>query len=153
VLGADRLAVGGDAGVMGSCRLIWQAGRGWRTAMQDLLQDYLPLAVFIAVSLGIGIALLVAPFVVAYQQPDPEKLSAYECGFNAFDDARMKFDVRFYLVAILFIIFDLEVAFLFPWAVAFGKLGLFGFWSMMVFLAVLTIGFAYEWKKGALEWD
>ena len=85
--------------------------------------------------------------------PDPEKLSAYECGFNAFDDARMKFDVRFYLVAILFIIFDLEVAFLFPWAVAFGQLGAFGFWSMMVFLGVLTIGFAYEWKKGALEWD
>jgi NADH:ubiquinone oxidoreductase subunit 3 (subunit A) len=84
---------------------------------------------------------------------DPEKLSAYECGFNAFDDARMKFDVRFYLVAILFIIFDLEVAFLFPWAVAFGKLGATGFWSMMVFLAVLTVGFAYEWKKGALEWD
>src|SRR4029434_6046989 len=94
---------------------------------------------------------LVAPFLVAYQQPDPEKLSAYECGFNAFDDARMKFDVRFYLVAILFIIFDLEVAFLFPWAVAFGKLGATGFWSMIVFLAVLTVGFAYEWKKGALN--
>ena len=92
-------------------------------------------------------------FVVAFQQPDPEKLSAYECGFNAFDDARMKFDVRFYLVAILFIIFDLEVAFLFPWAVAFGKLGATGFWSMVVFLGVLTVGFAYEWKKGALEWD
>ena len=101
----------------------------------------------------IGLALLIAPFLVAFQQPDPEKLSAYECGFNAFDDARMKFDVRFYLVAILFIIFDLEVAFLFPWAVAFGKLGATGFWSMMVFLAVLTVGFAYEWKKGALEWD
>ena len=92
-------------------------------------------------------------FLVAFQQPDPEKLSAYECGFNAFDDARMKFDVRFYLVSILFIIFDLEVAFLFPWAVAFGKLGATGFWSMLVFLAVLTVGFAYEWKKGALEWD
>src|SRR5207237_9145946 len=98
-------------------------------------------------------ALLIAPFLVAFQQPDPEKLSAYECGVNAFDDARMKFDVRFYLVAILFIIFDLEVAFLFPWAVAFGKLGATGFWSMVVFLAVLTVGFAYEWKKGALEWD
>jgi NADH-quinone oxidoreductase subunit A len=121
--------------------------------MTDLLQDYLPLVVFIAVALGIGLALLVVPFIVAYSQPDPEKLSAYECGFNAFDDARMKFDVRFYLVAILFIIFDLEVAFLFPWAVAFGQLGVFGFWSMMVFLAVLTIGFIYEWKKGALEWD
>jgi NADH-quinone oxidoreductase subunit A len=124
-----------------------------RVAMSELLQDYLPLVVFIAVSIGIGLALLVVPFIVAYQNPDPEKLSAYECGFNAFDDARMKFDVRFYLVAILFIIFDLEVAFLFPWAVAFGQLGAFGFWSMMVFLGVLTIGFAYEWKKGALEWD
>jgi NADH-quinone oxidoreductase subunit A len=122
-------------------------------AMSALLQDYLPLAIFIAISLAIGLALLIAPFLVAYKQPDPEKLSAYECGFNAFDDARMKFDVRFYLVAILFIIFDLEVSFLFPWAVAFGKLGLFGFWSMMVFLAVLTMGFIYEWRKGALEWD
>ena len=121
--------------------------------MSALVQDYLPLAVFIAIALVIGLALLAAPFVVAYKQPDPEKLSAYECGFNAFDDARMKFDVRFYLVAILFIIFDLEVTFLFPWAVAFGQLGWFGFWSMMVFLAVLTIGFIYEWKKGALEWD
>jgi NADH-quinone oxidoreductase subunit A len=124
-----------------------------RIAMSELLQAYLPLVVFIAVAAGIGLALLVAPFLVAYKQPDPEKLSAYECGFNAFDDARMKFDVRFYLVAILFIIFDLEVSFLFPWAVAFGKLGVFGFWSMMTFLAVLTIGFIYEWKKGALEWD
>ena len=121
--------------------------------MSELLLDYLPLVVFIAVALGIALALLVVPYLVAYKQPDPEKLSAYECGFNAFDDARMKFDVRFYLVAILFIIFDLEVSFLFPWAVAFSDLGLFGFWSMMVFLAVLTIGFIYEWKKGALEWD
>jgi len=121
--------------------------------MSALLQDYFPLVVFFAISAVIGLALLIAPFAVAYKQPDPEKLSAYECGFNAFDDARMKFDVRFYLVAILFIIFDLEVSFLFPWAVAFGELGAFGFWSMMVFLAVLTIGFIYEWKKGALEWD
>ena len=121
--------------------------------MSDILQDYLPLVVFIAVAIGIGLALLVVPFVVAYSNPDPEKLSAYECGFNAFDDARMKFDVRFYLVAILFNIFDLEVSFLFPWAVAFGQIGLFGFWSMMVFLGVLTIGFIYEWRKGALEWD
>jgi NADH-quinone oxidoreductase subunit A len=121
--------------------------------MSELLLDYLPLAVFIAVALGIGLALLVVPYLVAYKQPDAEKLSAYECGFNAFDDARMKFDVRFYLVAILFIIFDLEVSFLFPWAVAFGDLGAFGFWSMMVFLGVLTIGFIYEWRKGALEWD
>ena len=121
--------------------------------MNELLQEYLALAIFIGVALVIGLALLAAPFLVAYKQPDPEKLSAYECGFNAFDDARMKFDVRFYLIAILFIVFDLEVAFLFPWAVAFGELGAMGFWSMVVFLAVLTIGFAYEWRKGALEWD
>ena len=121
--------------------------------LDHLLVDYLPLVVFIGLCLVIGLGLLVAPFIVAYKNPDPEKLSAYECGFDAFDDARMKFDVRFYLVSILFIIFDLEVAFLFPWAVAFKEVGLFGFWSMMLFLAVLTIGFIYEWKKGALEWD
>ncbi len=121
--------------------------------MSELLQDYLPLVIFMAVAAALCLVLLVVPFVVAYRQPDAEKLSAYECGFNAFDDARMKFDVRFYLVAILFIIFDLEVSFLFPWAVAFGDLGLYGFWSMMVFLGVLTIGFIYEWRKGALEWD
>jgi NADH-quinone oxidoreductase subunit A len=121
--------------------------------MYALLSDYLPLVIFFAVAFAIGAGLMVAPFLVAYKQPDTEKLSAYECGFNAFDDARMKFDVRFYLVAILFIIFDLEVSFLFPWAVAFGQVGLFGFWSMMVFLAVLTVGFIYEWRKGALEWD
>ena len=96
---------------------------------------------------------LIMPYIVAYRSPDPEKLSAYECGFNSFDDARMKFDIRFYLVSILFIIFDLEVAFLFPWAVSFDAIGCFGFLSMMVFLAVLTVGFIYEWKKGALEWD
>jgi NADH-quinone oxidoreductase subunit A len=118
-----------------------------------LLNDYLPLVIFIGLSLVIGLALLVAPFLVAYQNPDPEKLSAYECGFNPFDDARMKFDVRFYLVAILFIVFDLEVAFLFPWAVAFKDIGWFGFTSMMIFLGVLTVGFIYEWRKGALEWD
>ena len=121
--------------------------------MTGILQNYLPLVVFIGVASLIGLALLIAPFLVAFQQPDPEKLSAYECGFNAFDDARMKFDVRFYLVAILFIIFDLEVAFLFPWAVAFKDLGAFGFWSMIVFLAVLAVGFIYEWRKGALEWE
>jgi NADH-quinone oxidoreductase subunit A len=121
--------------------------------MNALLMDYLPLTIFIAVALVIGLVLLIAPFLIAFSQPDAEKLSAYECGFNAFDDARMKFDVRFYLVAILFIIFDLEVSFLFPWAVAFRKVGVFGFWSMMLFLGVLTIGFIYEWKKGALEWD
>jgi NADH-quinone oxidoreductase subunit A len=121
--------------------------------METLLTDYLPLVLFIGISLVIGIALLAAPFAVAHKNPDPEKISAYECGFNAFDDARMKFDVRFYLVAILFIIFDLEVAFLFPWAVALKDIGAFGFWSMMVFLGVLTVGFVYEWRKGALEWD
>ena len=121
--------------------------------MPNLLSDYLPLVAFILVSAVIVTALMLSSFLVAPSRPDPEKLSTYECGFNAFDDARMKFDVRFYLVAILFIIFDLEVAFLFPWAVAFKQVGAFGFWSMMAFLGVLTIGFVYEWKKGALEWD
>lgn len=121
--------------------------------MVELLSSYLPVLIFIVVSLVIAGVLLIMPFIVAYRAPDAEKLSAYECGFNSFDDARMKFDIRFYLVALLFIIFDLEVAFLFPWAVSFGAIGMFGFWSMMVFLAVLTIGFIYEWKKGALEWN
>lgn len=121
--------------------------------MNELLSSYLPIVIFVGVAMVIGAALLVAPFLVAYRQPDPEKLSAYECGFNAFDDARMKFDIRFYLVSILFIIFDLEVAFLFPWAVSLGSIGWFGYGSMMVFLSILTIGFIYEWKKGALEWD
>ena len=127
-----------------------QAGK--RT-MNELLTAYLPIVIFLGIAIVIGAALLIAPFLIAYRQPDPEKLSAYECGFNAFDDARMKFDIRFYLVSILFIIFDLEIAFLFPWAVSFGAIGWFGFLSMMVFLGVLTIGFIYEWKKGALEWD
>ena len=122
-------------------------------SLNQLLLGYLPLVIFIGVALVIGLALLLSAFLLAYKRPDPEKLSAYECGFNAFDDARMKFDVRFYLVAILFIIFDLEVAFLFPWAVALGDIGLFGFWSMMLFLGVLTVGFIYEWCKGALEWE
>jgi NADH-quinone oxidoreductase subunit A len=121
--------------------------------MEKLLLEYLPILLFIGLAAVMGGALIVVPLIVVPSKPDPEKLSAYECGFPAFGDARMKFDVRFYLVAILFIIFDLEVAFLFPWAVAFGKLGATGFWSMMTFLAVLTVGFAYEWKKGALEWD
>jgi len=121
--------------------------------MSALLASYLPIVIFVGVALVIGLALLVTPFLVAFKAPDDEKLSAYECGFDAFDDSRMKFDVRFYLVSILFIIFDLEVAFLFPWAASFGTLGWFGFWSMMVFLGVLTVGFVYEWKKGALEWD
>ena len=121
--------------------------------MSQLLQAYLPLAIFVGLAFVISAALLIAPFFIAPNTPDPEKVSAYECGFDAFDDARMKFDVRFYLVSLLFIIFDLEVAFLFPWAVAFDDVGLFGFWAMMVFLAILTIGFIYEWRKGALEWD
>ena len=121
--------------------------------MEDLLREYLAVVIFFGLAIGLGIVLILAAFVLAVRHPDPEKVSAYECGFNAFDDARMKFDVRFYLVAILFIIFDLEIAFLFPWAVAFKDVGLVGFWSMMVFLGVLTIGFAYEWKKGALEWE
>jgi len=121
--------------------------------MNQLLLDYLPIVIFIGVASFIGLALMIAPFLVAVSNPDPEKVSAYECGFKAFDDARMKFDVRFYLVALLFIIFDLEVAFLFPWAVSFKEIGTLGFWSVMIFLAVLTIGFIYEWRKGALEWD
>jgi NADH-quinone oxidoreductase subunit A len=117
------------------------------------LRDYLPIIIFLGLAVALGVILILAAVVLAVRNPDPEKVSAYECGFNAFDDARMKFDVRFYLVSILFIIFDLEVAFLFPWAVAFGELSMAAFWSMMIFLAVLTIGFAYEWKKGALEWQ
>ena len=121
--------------------------------MNEFLLEYLPILLFIGIATGLGIALVALPLVLAPSKPDPEKLSAYECGFNAFDDARMKFDVRFYLVSILFIIFDLEVAFLFPWAITLGDIGAFGFWSMMAFLAVLTVGFIYEWKKGALEWE
>ncbi|MPL74827.1 NAD(P)H-quinone oxidoreductase subunit 3, chloroplastic [bioreactor metagenome] len=120
--------------------------------VHDMLREYLPILIFLALAIVLGLVLVLAAVVLAVRNPDPEKVSAYECGFNAFDDARMKFDVRFYLVSILFIIFDLEVAFLFPWAVAFGSLSMVGFWSMMVFLGVLTVGFAYEWKKGALEW-
>lgn len=120
--------------------------------MDELLQQYLPILIFLVLAVALGIVLVLAAMVLAVRNPDPEKLSTYECGFNAFDDARMKFDVRFYLVSILFIIFDLEVAFLFPWAVAFGGISMLAFWSMMVFLAVLTVGFAYEWRKGAMEW-
>jgi NADH-quinone oxidoreductase subunit A len=121
--------------------------------LQEMLSEYLPIMIFLGLAIALGLILILAAAIIAVRNPDPEKVSAYECGFNAFDDARMKFDVRFYLVAILFIIFDLEVAFLFPWAVAFQDISMVGFWSMMVFLAVLTIGFAYEWKKGALEWE
>ena len=121
--------------------------------MQDMLREYLPILIFIGIAVGMAIAALAASFILARQRPNAEKISAYECGFDAFDDARGQFDVRFYLVAILFIIFDLEIAFLFPWAISLSDIGLFGFWSMMGFLGVLTIGFIYEWKKGALEWE
>ena len=118
-----------------------------------VLSEYLPILVFLIIATGISLVCLAIPQVTAPKRPYGEKVSPYECGFEAFDDARSTFDVRFYLVAILFIVFDLEVAFLFPWAMAFGKIGLFGFFSMMVFLLVLTVGFIYEWKKGALEWE
>jgi NADH-quinone oxidoreductase subunit A len=121
--------------------------------MERLLLEYLPIVLFIVIGGALGTALVLVPLIVAPSKPDPEKLSAYECGFNAFSDSRMKFDVRFYLVSILFIIFDLEVAFLFPWAITLKATGAFAFWSMMAFLGVLTIGFIYEWKKGALEWE
>ena len=121
--------------------------------MADFLFEYLPILIFIFIALGLAIGMTVLSFVVGDSNPDSEKLSAYECGFEAFDDSRMEFDVRFYLVAILFIIFDLEIAFLFPWAISLGGIGSLGFWSMMFFLGVLTIGFIYEWKKGALEWE
>jgi NADH-quinone oxidoreductase subunit A len=121
--------------------------------MEQLLLEYLPILIFIGLAAVLGGALILVPLVIAPSKPDPEKLSAYECGFPAFGDARMKFDVRFYLVAILFIIFDLEVAFLFPWAVSLKDIGWFGFLSMIGFLAVLTVGFIYEWCKGALDWE
>jgi len=121
--------------------------------MDSLLREYLPILIFIGIALALAGVIVIASLLVARQRPDSEKLSPYECGFEPFADARSKFDVRFYLVSILFIIFDLEVAFLFPWAVTLGKIGLFGFWSMIVFLGVLTVGFIYEWKKGALEWE
>ncbi|MGB0682776.1 MAG: NADH-quinone oxidoreductase subunit A [Magnetovibrionaceae bacterium] len=121
--------------------------------MDSLLIEYLPILIFLAIATGLSCVFVLASYIVARQKPDPDKNDAYECGFDAFDDARHKFDVRFYLVAILFIIFDLEVAFLFPWAITLGEIGVFGFWSMVVFLGVLTIGFIYEWKKGALEWE
>ena len=121
--------------------------------LSDFLKDYLPIIIFLIIALGLSCAFVVVNFILSPKKPDPEKLSAYECGFEPFDDSRMEFDVRFYLVAILFIIFDLEIAFLFPWAISLGGIGATGFWSMMFFLGVLTIGFIYEWKKGALEWE
>jgi NADH-quinone oxidoreductase subunit A len=122
-------------------------------ASNDFLLEYLPILIFLGVAFGLSIIMAVASFVVGKRAPYEDKTSAYECGFPAFSEARSRFDVRFYLVAILFTIFDLEVAFLFPWAVSLGKIGLFGFWSMMVFLGILALGFLYEWKKGALEWE
>lgn len=119
----------------------------------ELIQTYFPVFVFLLLAIGMAGVMVGLSFLLAKQNPDSEKLSPYECGFDPFSDARHKFDVRFYLVAILFIIFDLEIAFLFPWAVSLGAIGLFGFWSMMVFLGVLTVGFIYEWRKGALEWE
>ncbi len=118
-----------------------------------MLENYLPILIFIAVALAVGTVPMALGWVLGPRNPDPEKLSPYECGFEAFEDSRMKFDVRYYLVAILFIIFDLEIAFLFPWAVAIEEVGLFGFAAMMLFLAILVVGFIYEWKKGALEWE
>jgi NADH-quinone oxidoreductase subunit A len=121
--------------------------------MDSLLAAYFPILVFLVIAGGLAVAMITASYILARQRPDSEKLSPYECGFDPFEDARVRFDVRYYLVAILFIIFDLEVAFLFPWAVSLGDIGMFGFWSMIVFLGVLTVGFAYEWMKGALEWE
>lgn len=122
-------------------------------ASVEFLSEYFPILVFIFIAGGMSVLMVIASVIVGKQNPDPDKLAAWECGFDAFDDASGKFDVRFYLVAILFIIFDLEVAFLFPWAVALGDIGMFGFWSMVVFLGILTVGFIYEWKKGALDWE
>ena len=119
----------------------------------EFLKDYLSIIIFIFVALVLSIGFIILNFLFSPKNPDPEKLSAYECGFEPFQDSRMEFDVRFYLVAILFIIFELEIAFLFPWAISLGNIGLLGFYSMMAFLFILTIGFIYEWKKGALEWE
>ena len=119
----------------------------------NFLSDYFSIILFLFIAIILSFGFVLANFIAAPRNPDPEKLSAYECGFEAFDDSRMEFYVRFYLVAILFIIFDLEIAFLFPWAISLGNIGALGFWSMMIFLSVLTIGFIYEWKKGALEWE
>jgi NADH-quinone oxidoreductase subunit A len=121
--------------------------------MDQVVEQYFPILVFIGIAVALSLIMIFAPMIVGRQKPDAQKVSPYECGFESFGDARGKFDVRFYLVAILFIIFDLEVAFLFPWAVSLKLVGVAGFWSMMAFLAVLTIGFIYEWKKGALEWE
>ena len=150
-----------DLGIVGRDSVVYE----WRISIltlwnqagtmapSDLLLNYLPILVFIVIAGGMSVAMIVASLLAGKRNPDVNKLSAYECGFDAFDDARHKFDVRFYLVAILFIIFDLEVAFLFPWAITLGDIGVFGFWSMVTFLGILTVGFIYEWKKGALDWE
>jgi NADH-quinone oxidoreductase subunit A len=132
-----------------------QVGQGIERTLVtgDFLLDFLPIILFLGLAAALGCAFMLASFVLAPSNPDPEKVSTYECGFNAFDDARMKFDVKFYLVSILFILFDLEIAFLFPWVLALDELGPFGYWSMMSFLGILLVGFIYEWKKGALEWN
>lgn len=148
-----HLSTARDGGIPDGSRLDLIRGLNMDQALATLLGEYLPILIFLAIAIGLSVVMVGAAWILAPQNPDPEKLSAYECGFEAFDDARRQFDVRFYLVAILFIIFDLEVAFLFPWAVSLGQIGIFGFWSMMVFLGILTIGFVYEWKKGALEWE
>jgi len=122
-------------------------------APSEFLIDYLPILIFMGIAAVISVAMVLGSMLVGPNKPDTEKLSAYECGFEAFTDARNKFDVRFYLVCLLFIIFDLEIAFLFPWAISLGEIGMFGFWSMVSFLSILTVGFIYEWKKGALEWE
>jgi NADH-quinone oxidoreductase subunit A len=129
------------------------AGRERGAMTQQMLAEYFPILVFLGIAAGIAAAMVGGAMLVAHQKPNPEKLSTYECGFEPFDDTRRRFDVRFYLVAILFIIFDLEVAFLFPWAVALNEIGWFGFLSMIGFLGVLTVGFIYEWRKGALDWE
>jgi len=121
--------------------------------LSEFLKDYFSIIFFLVIALGLSLSFIALNFIFSPKKPDPEKLSAYECGFEAFDDSRMEFDVRFYLVAILFIIFDLEIAFLFPWAISLGGIGLLGFSSMMIFLFILTVGFIYEWKKGALDWE
>jgi NADH-quinone oxidoreductase subunit A len=150
-VGAGRSA--GDHGPVGPAATGNEDGQAHRAGVIDMLEQYLPVLLFIAVGLVLGSVLLAVGSFVSPHRPDPQKLSPYECGFEAFEDARMKFDVRYYLVAILFILFDLEIAFLFPWAVVLPEIGFFGFAAMMVFLAVLIVGFVYEWKKGALEWE
>ena len=121
--------------------------------LSEFLSNYFSIIIFLFLSLGLSVGFIVLNFILSPRNPDPEKLSAYECGFEPFNDSRMEFDIRFYLVAILFIIFDLEIAFLFPWAISLGNIGFVGFISMMIFLFILTIGFIYEWKKGALDWQ